>query len=62
MNIAGWTSWGWYKPGGNGFDEADQPLRRWKWYGREDVFVETNDHEVLIFLAGSMTELQELNE
>lgn len=52
MNVCGWTSWGWLE-----LQNGAAPLRRWKWHAREDVFVETNDDDVLIFLAGAMKEL-----
>lgn len=50
MNQFGWTSVGW-------LDMPDAiPLRRWKWYGRDDVFVTTNDEAVLVVLSGALKE------
>jgi hypothetical protein len=54
VNKYGWSSWGWYEPSGSGIDENAEPLRRWKWHGRQDVFVETNNDPVLLFLAGAL--------
>lgn len=50
MHIAGWTSWGWRElPDGT-------QLRRWKWHGREDLFVETNDDADLFIFAVALSE------
>jgi hypothetical protein len=56
MSKYGWTSWGWYTPSGPGFEGEQEPLRRWKWMGRQDVFVETNDDTVLLFLSSALRE------
>jgi hypothetical protein len=55
MNLYGWTSWGWYDSGGPGIDKPEH-LRRWKWKGRQDLFVETNDERVLLHLASRLNE------
>ena len=60
MNLYGWTSWGWYDPSGPGIPEEAASLRRWKWMGRHDVFVETNDDEVLLHLSSRLRTLEEL--
>lgn len=52
MNVDGWTSWGWYEAGGPGV--PFNQLRRWKWHGRSDVFVETNDMDVLRALGAAL--------
>jgi len=53
MNQFGWTSWGW-------LDLQDgNPLRRWKWHGRSDVYVNTNDENVLAILASALIEMEE---
>lgn len=50
MNIYGWTSWGWAE------DTRGGKIRRWKWHGREDLFIETNDDHVLLIVAGRLEE------
>ena len=57
MNMLGWTSWGWYASGGPGIDKPEH-LRRWKWHGRKDVFVETNDPIVLLHFGMALEEIE----
>ena len=51
MNIAGWTSVGWYERDG------EDPMRRWKWHSRSDVLVVTNNDDVLFALAGTLSKI-----
>lgn len=52
MQQYGWTSWGWYQPTGPGIPDDAEPLRRWKREGRHDLFIDTNDDDVLLFVSG----------
>ena len=51
MNIAGWTSWGWY-------ETENGAVRRWKRVGRDDLFVETNDDDLLMVLGGAIERME----